>query len=220
MALLAQQSVTISIMVNGSCAALEIDPDTPQEEVIAQARQVESVSRFLRIAVRRRWSMSRTGRSTSLSAELKRTMYRHCTTRLRQPTRSVRTCIRQAGTAADHHRAQERKRRVTPLQYEELDGKIYVTAAYGLKADWVRNILADPCVEARIKQRRFRAALVITDPERIADMLELRLKRHPRMIGMILRMERLPAKPAREDLTALASKLAMVEITPGVELNH
>ena len=56
----------------------------------------------------------------------------------------------------------------------------------------------------------------ITDPERIADMLELRLKRHPRMIAAILRSEGLPAKPAREDLTALASKLAMVEITPGV----
>lgn len=113
------------------------------------------------------------------------------------------------------------KRRVTPLQYEELDGKIYVTAAYGLKADWVRNIQANPRVEVRIKQRRFQGkALVITDPERIADMLELRLKQHPRMIAAILRSEGLPAKPAREDLTALASKLAMVEITPGVELNH
>lgn len=48
-ALLAQQSVTISIMVNGKLrGTLEIDPDTPQEEVIAQARQVESVSRFLK----------------------------------------------------------------------------------------------------------------------------------------------------------------------------
>lgn len=157
-----------------------------------------------------------------MSAELKRTMYRL----LHYPPQAayalglgpvfgrlvllLTTTGRKSG-----------KRRVTPLQYEELDGKIYVTAAYGLKADWVRNILADPCVEARIKQRRFQGkALVITDPERIADMLELRLKRHPRMIGMILRMERLPAKPAREDLTALASKLAMVEITPGVELNH
>lgn len=113
------------------------------------------------------------------------------------------------------------KRRVTPLQYEELDGKIYVTAAYGLKADWVRNIQANPRVEVRIKQRRFQGkALVITDPERIADMLELRLKQHPRMIAAILRSEGLPAKPAREDLTALASKLAMVEITPGVELNQ
>lgn len=113
------------------------------------------------------------------------------------------------------------KRRVTPLQYEELDGKIYVTAAYGLKADWVRNIQANSRVEVRIKQRRFQGnALVITDPERIADMLELRLKRHPRMIAAILRSEGLPAKPAREDLTALASKLAMVEITPGVELNQ
>ena len=36
-------------MVNGKLrGTLEIDPDTPQEEVISQARQVESVSRFLK----------------------------------------------------------------------------------------------------------------------------------------------------------------------------
>lgn len=107
------------------------------------------------------------------------------------------------------------RRRVTPLQYEELDGKIYVTAAYGLKADWVRNILANPCVQVRVKERRFQGvARVITDPERIADMLELRLKRHPRMIAAILRTEGLPAKPDRADLVAYAGRLAMVEITP------
>ncbi len=112
------------------------------------------------------------------------------------------------------------RRRVTPLQYEELDGKIYVTAAWGLQADWVRNIRANPCVEVRVGGRRFQGcASVITDPERIADMLELRLKRHPRMIAAILRSEGLPAKPGRADLTAYAAKLAMVEITPETALN-
>lgn len=113
------------------------------------------------------------------------------------------------------------KRRVTPLQYEELDGKIYVTAAYGLRADWVRNIQANPCVEVRVRGGRFQGfASVITDRERIADMLELRLKRHPRMIAAILRSEGLPAKPAREDLSAYAAKLAMVEITPEAEIRR
>lgn len=111
------------------------------------------------------------------------------------------------------------KRRVTPLQYVELNGKISVTAAFGLKADWVRNILADPCVEVRVENRRFQGfAQIITDPERIADMLELRLRLHPRMIGAILRSEGLPARPDRADLVAYATKLAMVEITPETAL--
>lgn len=108
---------------------------------------------------------------------------------------------------------------MTPLQYEELEGKIYVTAAFGLKADWVQNILANPCVGVRVGVRRFQGfAQVITDPERIADLLELRLRRHPRMIAAILRSEGLPPKPRREDLVAYAAKLAMVEIIPEAEM--
>ena len=47
------------------------------------------------------------------------------------------------------------RRRVTPVQYEEIDGVLYVGSARGSKADWVRNIAADPCIEVRIKNRRF-----------------------------------------------------------------
>ena len=36
--------------------------------------------------------------------------------------------------------------RVTPLQYELIDGAYYVGAALGLKADWLRNLQADPRV--------------------------------------------------------------------------
>ncbi len=35
-------------------------------------------------------------------------------------------------------------KRVTPLQYEKIGGDYYVGAARGVKADWVRNILAFP----------------------------------------------------------------------------
>jgi deazaflavin-dependent oxidoreductase (nitroreductase family) len=105
--------------------------------------------------------------------------------------------------------------RVTPLQYEEIDGAYYVGSARGTKADWFRNILADPCVEVRIKFHRFEGlAEPITDPFRIADFLELRLKRHPRMVGAILRSEGLPASPTRAELEAYAAHLAMVIIHP------
>ena len=105
--------------------------------------------------------------------------------------------------------------RVTPLQYEEIDGAIYVGSARGTKADWFRNILADPCVQVLIKSHRFEAtAEPVTDPCRIADFLELRLRRHPRMVGAILKSEGLPASPSRPELVAYASHLAMVIIHP------
>ncbi len=105
--------------------------------------------------------------------------------------------------------------RVTPLQYEELEGAIYVASARGSRADWFRNILANHCVRVRIGPREFDGlAEPVTDPCRIADFLELRLQRHPQMVGAILKSAGLPATPTRIQLEHYASQLAMVIIRP------
>ena len=107
-------------------------------------------------------------------------------------------------------------KRVTPLQYEEIDGKYYLGAARGLMADWVRNIQADPQVEVRVKSSSFQGqAEVVTDPCRVADFVEVRLQRHPFMIGLIMqRAHGLSKHPSREQLEKLAEKEALVVITP------
>ena len=105
--------------------------------------------------------------------------------------------------------------RVTALQYEEVDGAIYLGSSRGMHADWVRNILADPRVEVRVKARCFSGlAEVVTHPVRVADFLKLRLKRHPRMVGMIMKADGLPAKPSRHELENYARKLALVIVKP------
>ena len=110
-------------------------------------------------------------------------------------------------------------KRVTPLQYEENDGDIHIGSARGTNADWFRNIQADPQVEVRVKSRRFQGvAEPITDPERIADFLEIRLQRHPRMVGGMLRAEGLPPNPSHAQLAAHAENLAIVRITPMEEI--
>lgn len=106
--------------------------------------------------------------------------------------------------------------RVTPLQYEEIDGAIYIASARGVKADWFRNIVANPQVQVRVKSRRFGGTAVpITDPSRIADFLEMRLQRHPRMIGAIMRREGASKNPTRAELEAYAANRALVIIKPG-----
>ena len=73
------------------------------------------------------------------------------------------------------------KKRVTPLQYEEINGLYYLGAARGLKADWVRNIQSNPQVEIRVGTKHFwGCAEVVNDPARFADFMEVRLERHPR----------------------------------------
>jgi deazaflavin-dependent oxidoreductase (nitroreductase family) len=105
--------------------------------------------------------------------------------------------------------------RLTPLQFEELDGVYYVGSARGVEADWFRNIVANPQVTVQIQERSFHGiAEPVTDPARIADFFELRLQRHPRMIGRLMRMEGLPARHTRADLEAFAAGKAMVVIHP------
>jgi deazaflavin-dependent oxidoreductase (nitroreductase family) len=105
--------------------------------------------------------------------------------------------------------------RVTALQYEEIDGAIYLGSSRGIHADWFQNLVANPCVTVRVKSRQFSGiAQPVTDPGRIADFLELRLERHPRMVGAMLKSEGLSATSGRTELEAYARKLAMVIIRP------
>ena len=106
-------------------------------------------------------------------------------------------------------------KRVTSLQYEEVDGAIYLGASRGLKSDWVRNILADPHVEVRLKARRFTGlAEVVIDLDRVTDFLELRLQHRPRMVGSMLKAEGLPNPPGRADLETYAKNIALVIVRP------
>jgi deazaflavin-dependent oxidoreductase (nitroreductase family) len=106
-------------------------------------------------------------------------------------------------------------KRVTPLQYEEIDGAYCVASARGIRADWYQNIVVNPNVEVQVKSHRFHAiAEPITDPSRIANFLQVRLLRHPILVGNILRSEGLPKKPDRAQLEHFAEKSAMVVIRP------
>lgn len=103
--------------------------------------------------------------------------------------------------------------RVTPLQYELIDGDYYIGAALGLKADWVRNLIADPHVQLRVKNKTYPGkAEVIADVGKIADYIEYRLKQRPRMVGMILRTDGVSARPSREELEEYAAERIVVRV--------
>jgi deazaflavin-dependent oxidoreductase (nitroreductase family) len=108
------------------------------------------------------------------------------------------------------------KKRVTPLQYEMIGPDYYLGAARGVNADWVRNILIDPQVEVRVGAKYFQGtAEVITNPSKFADFMEVRLERHPRMIGLIMQKAHgLPRHPSHEQLEELAKNKAFVIVHP------
>jgi deazaflavin-dependent oxidoreductase (nitroreductase family) len=112
------------------------------------------------------------------------------------------------------------QKRITPLQYEEIDGNYYLGSAWGTKSDWYRNVEADGRVEVQVKNITFIGlAETVTDPTRIADFLETRLQRHPFMMGLLMeKVHHLPKRPSRQHLLDLAGSEAMVIIRPAKEL--
>ncbi len=107
------------------------------------------------------------------------------------------------------------KKRVTPLQYEEIDGKYYIGAAFGEKADWVKNLRACPLAEIRVRSERLPVQAEMTrDVVRIADFLELKLSRHPHMVAAILKSDGVKYPLSRVDLEKYAEKLTLVVLAP------
>lgn len=105
--------------------------------------------------------------------------------------------------------------RVTPLQYEVINGVFHIGAVFGMKTDWVRNIQADLLVEVRVKKTTFRGrADIYTSPEEIADFIQYRLSKHPRMLGLIMKLDGFTSRPSREELIEYSKNLALVRITP------
>ena len=103
--------------------------------------------------------------------------------------------------------------RPTPLQYEQVENYFFVASARGKGADWYRNLLVCPLVEVRVGDRQFSTrAELITDPAQVADFLELRMRRHPRFMRVMLRLEGLPNGSTRGDLEKLAERLAIVRL--------
>jgi deazaflavin-dependent oxidoreductase (nitroreductase family) len=110
------------------------------------------------------------------------------------------------------------KPRVTPLQYEEIDGKIYLGSSFGKKADWIKNIFKNPRVVVHLKATKFTGiASFIDDSATIVAFLKIRLERHPKMIGRILRAEGLSIPPSLEELESYAKGMVIVVIEPDSE---
>jgi len=105
--------------------------------------------------------------------------------------------------------------RVTPLLYDEIDGIFYVGSARGTKADWYQNLLANPNVEVTVGPRRFKGCVdLITDPLQVTDFLEKRLKLHPILTAVVMRVEGLGSTPSHEQLESYARRRTLVAIRP------
>ena len=107
-----------------------------------------------------------------------------------------------------------RLRHYTPLNYHTQDGVVYCVAGFGSRADWYRNVLAHPQVEAWLPSGRLvgRAEDASGDPyalQHIRDVLIAGAFAAPLLAGIQ------PLTISDEKLAEAAREYRLVRITPG-----
>lgn len=101
------------------------------------------------------------------------------------------------------------------LQYELIDGVYWVGAADGERADWYRNVEADPRVVIQVGGKKIGATVeLVADPERVVRFLAYRIKKRPLMLRLILRLDGISGRITDQVLRDYARKIRAAVITP------
>lgn len=90
----------------------------------------------------------------------------------------------------------------------------YVVSGYGEKADWYKNIMKTPQVEARVGRRRFKASGRRLSVEEALAEFRTYFKRNPIAAKMLGGLIGLPLTGADEELVELSRLLPVLEFRP------
>jgi len=104
---------------------------------------------------------------------------------------------------------------VNMVQYEEIKGEYYITAPRNSPAEWIRNIHANPWVDAQAKGKKVYGLVEpVMDSPRIADFLESQLSSNSNLVQDLIRTHGLPRKPSHSQLLALAGRITLFVLHP------
>jgi deazaflavin-dependent oxidoreductase (nitroreductase family) len=110
--------------------------------------------------------------------------------------------------------------RRTVIEVVDLDpqrGSFFVVSAWGKRADWYRNVLADPAVGVSVSSRRFPAMARTVTPEEAALHLRNYAKHHPtafRELGSLLVGE--ASRDLDTTIQRFVDAMPMVEFAPSL----
>jgi deazaflavin-dependent oxidoreductase (nitroreductase family) len=96
--------------------------------------------------------------------------------------------------------------------YDPQEDAYYIAAAYGEKADWLRNMMKNPEVKAQVGGRHFDGMAARLDPDETFQLYEDYNKRHPGMIFTLSRLVGYSVPRNEEGLHLIAQKMPAVII--------
>lgn len=105
----------------------------------------------------------------------------------------------------------------TPLEvahYEPERDEYIVTSGTGTKADWYRNIQADPTVAIWIGNHRYPAAARFLAAEQAVEVMKIYEEKHPKTAAKLEAMMGVSHDDTRESWIAMMEQIPMVGFTP------
>ena len=102
---------------------------------------------------------------------------------------------------------------VDVLGYDEATDTYFVEAAYGRRADWYRNIQANPVFRVQVGRHRFAARATPLSPDRGGELIVRFFRRRPTYTKAVLRMVGVRVR-TEEDLKQLGRSLLLLAVSP------
>ena len=101
------------------------------------------------------------------------------------------------------------------VQYEDVKGEYYFIAPRNSPAEWIRNIHANPWVDAQAKGKKVYGLVEpVMESPRIADFLESQLSKNSQLVQDLIRTHGLPRKPSHAQMLALAGRITLFVLHP------
>ena len=106
-----------------------------------------------------------------------------------------------------------RETMVDVMHYDAATDTYYIEAAYGSRADWYRNIQANPHFEAQVGRRKFHASASPLTTGNAGEMIVQFFRRKPAYTRSVMALVGIKFEGENE-LRALGSKLTLIAVQP------
>lgn len=105
---------------------------------------------------------------------------------------------------------------VDVMDYDKANDTFYIEAAYGARADWYKNIQANPVFEAEVGRRKFKARAGALTTEGTGEMLVQFYRSKPAYTRSVMAMAGMKFKDEAE-LRELGNNLTLLAVKPEKE---
>lgn len=102
---------------------------------------------------------------------------------------------------------------VDVMDYDAASDTYFIEAAYGSRADWYRNMQANPIFDARVGRRKFKARATPLSNEGAGELMVQFYRKKPAYTRSVMAMVGMKFEN-EEQLRALGSKLTLLAVKP------